>query len=696
MNNNPTFKNNGLITLCKGIGLAFLVFLVGTTTLEAQRNLNFYNFSNVMQRSHMNPSFIPEAKLTIAVPGLSSIGFGVSNNGFSYRQAGVKNAITGSRKLDFEMALGSIAENNFISFDGGVEILGVGLRLGKHFFYGSLSDHVETSIHYPYGAIDILADDQNDVISQGGIYDFSELMFQSSHYRSMALAYAREMNEKLNLGVRVKLLAGLENIYSKNNGLIFSSFEAGSGSNPDPAYYTVENNIQVMGAGLHRFRHGKPFPLFVEGNYGISVDLGGQYKINEDLEVSASVNNLGFLKWNSELTSAEIGDPMIDVDQLDDFLTDYLDQVVTDVTTAADSKLPAYKTSLNADVYAGLRYQVLPEQFFGVVANPRFYKNKVDLGASFSYHMKVLNWLNAGVAYSIYNNTYVNLGLGLAIKLGPVQGYFSTDNVLGFIAPATAHAANAKMGLNIALGKVKEEDPIAKEEEENKMKALEDQMEDDMLMVESDTVQTGRPQDFKGYFAFQGTTKSATTEKLIEAAYVDIYKINADGFRELIHTSRYPFGQFEIVLFTQPGTHEMHVENFGYQKEIYQFRATETTIRKDFFMIPKPILDSPARPVAVNTRPTFEEDAYDVVPPTEADEFENQPVEGSVEQAKGIFVLTQRTSLRAEANSTSTVQQRIEIGEQVLLLEETDKFWWKVKLGEKTGWVKAALLTPGQ
>lgn len=706
MNNNPTFKrgNTGPTTVLNRIGLAvlgiLLVSLVGTTTLDAQRDLNFYHFANVMQRSQMNPSFIPNAKLTVGAPFLSSIGVGGSNNGFSYRQAGVMNALTGSRKLDFEMALSSIAEQNFIGGSGEVEIFGIGYRLGKHFFYGSLSDHVETSINYPYGAIEILADDQNDVISQGGFYDLRDLMFQASHYRAMSLAYAREFSKKFNLGVRVRILTGLENVYSTNNGLIFNSFEGGS-STSEPGY-EVEGNIAVMGAGIYRFQNDKRFPLYVAGNYGASVDLGIQYKVNEDLELSASASNFGLLKWNSELTNAEIGDPMILPSQLDTFLTDYIDQVADDLATMAEGRLPAYQTKLTGDIYAGLKYQVMPEQFFGVVANARFYPNRVDIGAAFSYQMKVLKWLHAGGSYAVFNNSFINLGLGLTIDLGPLQGYFSTDNVLGLVSPGTTQATNVRMGLNVIWGRgyeeKREEEQIAQDLEEAKRLA-EEALLAEQNNINGDTVQGVRPHNFEGYFMFRGTTKSSASGQVVDAAYVDIYKINGDGFRELIHTSRYPNGEFDIVLFAQPGTHEMHVENWGFQKEIYQFRATKTTLQKEFMMIPKPIMDSPARPVAVNTSPSYEDQSFEEPlgdNTASEDVFDEVPAEGDIAQARGIFLLTQKTSLREEATSGSSVMKRLDVGEQVLLVEETNKFWWKVKFGERIGFVKAALLEPGQ
>ena len=56
------------------------------------------------------------------------------------------------------------------------------------------------------------------------------------------------------------------------------------------------------------------------------------------------------------------------------------------------------------------------------------------------------------------------------------------------------------------------------------------------------------------------------------------------------------------------------------------------------------------------------------------------------------YELTARTSLRAEATSQSTVLQRISEGTLMEVLEETNKYWWKVNLDGQVGYVKAAYL----
>jgi SH3-like domain-containing protein len=56
------------------------------------------------------------------------------------------------------------------------------------------------------------------------------------------------------------------------------------------------------------------------------------------------------------------------------------------------------------------------------------------------------------------------------------------------------------------------------------------------------------------------------------------------------------------------------------------------------------------------------------------------------------YLVTTATSLRDSPDSQASVLLRLPPEGRVELLEKTDKYWWKVRYKEKTGWAKAALL----
>lgn len=57
-----------------------------------------------------------------------------------------------------------------------------------------------------------------------------------------------------------------------------------------------------------------------------------------------------------------------------------------------------------------------------------------------------------------------------------------------------------------------------------------------------------------------------------------------------------------------------------------------------------------------------------------------------------VHVLIQKTSLRSSADSQSAVLKRLRVGDEVEVLETSDKWWYKVSCEGKEGWVKKQLL----
>ena len=114
----------------------------------------------------------------------------------------------------------------------------------------------------------------------------------------------------------------------------------------------------------------------------------------------------------------------------------------------------AYKTWLPAQVYLGGRYHIDAKQNFGLLLYSQFFDKALHPGMSLSYSAQVGRWFNGSVSYSIVNRSYMNVGVGLSFKAGPVQLYFITDNVLGPIFPQSTKNINVRFGWNFPIGKV--------------------------------------------------------------------------------------------------------------------------------------------------------------------------------------------------------------------------------------------------
>jgi SH3-like domain-containing protein len=115
--------------------------------------------------------------------------------------------------------------------------------------------------------------------------------------------------------------------------------------------------------------------------------------------------------------------------------------------------------------------------------------------------------------------------------------------------------------------------------------------------------------------------------------------------------------------------------------------GTQTGYVKAFLLKDKRVKVTPP---ASNDPAFLQEEAKSVEPELEPEEV--APTD--ITPRFSAFYLTQETSLRTQPNSQSSVLLRFAPNDKVEVLEETNRFWWKVQIGGEVGFVKAHLLSP--
>ena len=68
-----------------------------------------------------------------------------------------------------------------------------------------------------------------------------------------------------------------------------------------------------------------------------------------------------------------------------------------------------------------------------------------------------ISMFSASLSYSVYDGHYHNLGLGLSLRLGPLNLYFITDQAPSvYLVPQNINSLNFRLGLNLVAGCRKE------------------------------------------------------------------------------------------------------------------------------------------------------------------------------------------------------------------------------------------------
>ncbi|HET8963700.1 MAG TPA: DUF5723 family protein [Chitinophagales bacterium] len=427
---------------------------------KAQQDFTLYNMNYVHQRSYLNPAFIPGgSRIFVGIPLLSSQYISVNNNGFKYSDA-VKHRLDDSLYIDYANVLSKLSKNNYLSVAYHPDIISFGMAVEKNYFSLNVTEKVDFRFRYPKSFMEFLWKGNGAYLDKEMNFNFG-LNFM--HYREYAIGAARQINDKLSLGLKLKYLYGMENFSTKKTDITLMTAA-------DDFAITAKGNIELNSAGFNNDDDSADFNFseyaFGRKNHGFGADLGFEYKASEKFTLSASLLDIGSIKWNyktnnyiSHDQNAHFTYRGFELNQLinsDSSSTEDIGKALGDSLAAIfkiDTLHQSYKTRLTPQMYIGGNFIFSEVSSGGILLYWQAFDKTVHPGLALSYNHKILDWLNLSASYSIYNRAYTNVGLGAAICGEPVQFYIVTDNVLGLIFPQSTKSIQFHFGLNFIFGR---------------------------------------------------------------------------------------------------------------------------------------------------------------------------------------------------------------------------------------------------
>jgi outer membrane protein OmpA-like peptidoglycan-associated protein len=446
----------------------FLIWVIGvliTAPLVAQQDLTLYNMEVVPQRMYANPAFFPSySKVNIGLPLISSDYITLSNSGFKYSDL-VRRRADDSLYIDYDNMLKKLGKNNYISSSVRIDLLSFGFAVKKNYFSFNATEKVDVRFGYSKAFMTFLGKGNGATLGEAQDFNFS---LNATHYREYGFGYSRKINDKLTVGGKVKYLYGMENISTQNADLTLTT---------DPNDFTVsaKTNLIIRSAGLdtaslNGISKDPSAYLLKRKNNGMGIDLGGTYKLTEKISLSASMIDLGFIKWknvnNSNTITKSNGSFQYRGVDLNDFLgkNDTSSSSLQKVADTLQNNLhldtthATYTTRLATQIFLGGNYNFTEKANAGVLFYGQFFDKKIHPALALSFNQRLGRWLNYSVSYSMYNRSYNNIGLGLGLNLGPVQLYMVSDNVLGAIVPQNTKNLHLHFGINLTFGRKLDKD----------------------------------------------------------------------------------------------------------------------------------------------------------------------------------------------------------------------------------------------
>ncbi|MDR1757004.1 MAG: DUF5723 family protein [Culturomica sp.] len=461
---------------------ALLAFLLLTGIANGQDGNNVsYHLSNLPQRVRLNPAYQPEYGVWVGLPVLSGVSVNYLNSSFAVKDLiRKKNNGTDSLVFDFDRMYQKLRKHNFIGLTNENSLLTVGVRLKNNWYLTvDATQKNEMLFGIDKGFFTFLKNGNAPYIGQN--FSLGGIGLTARAYEEFAVGLSKKVNEKWTFGARAKFLLGVANAQLTKSEVNIDgsgSVQSGPGQTlrlhskqeirltaPVTLSYTLQEGGYLDWDNIDTDTDDFSSSMVLNSdNPGFALDLGAEYQFNERLKLHASLTDLGFIRWGGagyrfgqdttfDWRGADASNSGNKNDAnytpLEDVFEDLVDTLKNCFRLKEQSG--AYTTLLRSKMYLGASYDLHKLVSVGglvemTLMNKTLYPS-LTASANARFHRNV----SASVAYTVMPGNYVNLGVGITAKLGPVQLYAATDNALG-ANYTSAKSTSARFGVNLLFG----------------------------------------------------------------------------------------------------------------------------------------------------------------------------------------------------------------------------------------------------
>ncbi len=464
----------------------FLLLAMIFANGSAQNSQVMYNM-NLPQNHMLNPALRPTNQLYIGLPLLSGTAININNNFFNFNDVFMKDPSSDSiitilhPDYDIDEFIAKINNKNYLEPSGSIQLLGAGFTVGKgSYVFIDVNERFEGNLVVP-GDLFKLALKGNEGFV-GSKIDLSTLRGDFKYYHEAGVGFSKNFTNKLRIGVKGKVLFGIAALSIDNRDLGITvnddfSHEINADLSVNVSAPLIvdkdsEGNIESIEFDDSGFDTSSGLIDFFSGtkNLGMGIDIGATYDITDKFMVSAAVTDLGLIKWKKSVTNFNAesrflfdGLDMLDVingtKTIDEVGEEMLDSLKNSFEVT-DTYAP-FTTWLPLGVTLGGTYNLTKSLSLGLLSYTKVIEGQLRETVTFSGNVNLSTAFSAAATYSISNNRYDNLGLGLAARAGVFQLYVLADRIpLTWFKienspvplPSKWNTLNLRFGLNLVFG----------------------------------------------------------------------------------------------------------------------------------------------------------------------------------------------------------------------------------------------------
>lgn len=448
----------------------FQFLLLFSISCFSQNKQILYNFTSIPQSLLTNPGADVKYRWYAGVPLLSGISANFGSSGFTANDLFANNGIDFNTKL--RNVVFSTTRRDKVYINEQLEIFNGGYKIGgwqgNTFVSFGMYQELDFLTYFPKDIAILALDGNKDYI--GKVFHINDLSFRGELLSVLHFGIHKNISEKLVVGFRAKLYSSVFNVNSTKNAGYFRTIPA---TNTVYEQYIYSNSELNTSGFLNYTRNYSgnaksdiTKKMFFGGNLGLGFDLGLTYYPRKNLQYTASITDVGFIRHTKEVESYS-------------FKGNYTYKGLTPIFTSGNTTIQDFKEAIPLDTlhanyttFRPIKINSSIEYSFGKPRNSTCncevadaeYKSSVGaqlfimtaprlpfLAITGFYKRKIGGFLQLKTTYTIDSFSYKNIGLGLSSTIGSVNFYMLTDNILEYKDVSKANSLSFQLGINVVF-----------------------------------------------------------------------------------------------------------------------------------------------------------------------------------------------------------------------------------------------------
>jgi hypothetical protein len=437
-----------------------------------------YNFTSIPQSSLVNPGADVSYKFYFGVPVLSGVSANLGSSSFSAYDLFANNGVDFNDKV--RNVINNSSSKDKTQVNQQLELFSGGFRVGgkesqSYISFGAYQEF-DFLMYVPKDLAILALDGNRDYI--GKSFNLADLNVRAEVLSVFHVGFHKKLNEKLVLGGRAKLYSSGANATStKNSGFIYTGQNPGT---PNVYNQVIASNLELKTSGIATFtkdEYDGSIPkdivhnTFFNGSLGLGLDAGLTYYFKENLQFTASIVDLGFIRHTKDIETLTYKgtynyqgvNPGFDPSNQPENIFDEFDKAIP-----RDTLYNKYTTWRPTKFYSSLQYSFGESRYNGDCNCKgkinRKYVNAVGgqlfimsmpvqpfVALTAFYKRSIFEKLDVKATYTFDSYSNKNIGLGISGTLGKLNMYLLVDNVLEYKDVSKANSIAFQFGFNFVF-----------------------------------------------------------------------------------------------------------------------------------------------------------------------------------------------------------------------------------------------------